>query len=495
MNKHNYFVIFFKKISSFITNLLEKYLNKLNINNLVKKKSNIIVGNRVVLSIVLSVILLISYLSIPHIYNKVEIREELKNQLFNNFSINFVFSKNFNYKIFPRPHFIIENSTILDSQINISEVKKLKIYVSLGNLFSLKKIKINGVILENANFNFYKKNYNFFIKVLDNNFLNSNIIIKDSNIFYYSDDKEVLFINKILKMKFYYDAKDLKNVLFSKNELFNIPFTYELIEDKIKNKLFSKINLKFLRLQIENEHDYSNVIKKGITDLTFNQNKSSINYELDGSLFIFKFFDKLINPNFIYEGKINFNPFYSNFYGKTDRISVSHLFNSNALLIELLKTKIFNNKNLNVDFKVNVNKIQNYQSFVDIFFNSKIQEGLIDIDNTKFKWGNYANFEISDSLIYVSKNQLNLDGKLIINIIKPKEIYQFLFTPKKYRSKIKKIELNINYNFEQNIMNLSNIKFDDQSNEKINYILKSLIFKKNKLQNKIYLKKKNKWSY
>ena len=39
-------------------------------------------------------------------------------------------------------------------------------------------------------------------------------------------------------------------------------------------------------------------------------------------------------------------------------------------------------------------------------------------------------------------------------------------------------------------MNLSNIKFDDQSNEKINYILKSLIFKKNKLQNKIYLKKK-----
>jgi len=94
MKKHNNFVKFLKKINLSINSLLEKYLNKLKFRNLL----NIVRSNKVFLAFVAITILLLSYLSIPHIYNKAEIQKELKNQLLEKFSVNFIFSKNFYLK-------------------------------------------------------------------------------------------------------------------------------------------------------------------------------------------------------------------------------------------------------------------------------------------------------------------------------------------------------------------------------------------------------------
>ena len=44
----------------------------------------------------------------------------------------------------------------------ITEIKNLKVYVSLENLFSLKNMKTSHVILDEANFNLNKNSYNFF---------------------------------------------------------------------------------------------------------------------------------------------------------------------------------------------------------------------------------------------------------------------------------------------------------------------------------------------
>ena len=161
MSKDNHFVKLLKKINLTINNLLKNYLNKLNFNNL----TNIARSNKVFLFFVALIILLLSYLSIPHIYNKNEIKKELTRQLLDKFNTNFIFSKNINYKFFPRPQFTIENSSIIDNHVEISDIKKLTIYISLDKLFSLKNITIKDVILENANFNFDKKNYDFFLKL------------------------------------------------------------------------------------------------------------------------------------------------------------------------------------------------------------------------------------------------------------------------------------------------------------------------------------------
>ena len=291
-------------------------------------------------------------------------------------------------------------------------------------------------------------------------------------------------------MKYYYNSNTLKNIIYSENEIFNIPYSHEIINDKKMKKIFSKINFKYPKLQIQNELDYNDNLKKGFLNLIFNKNKSKFDYQFNEDYFIFNFYDKLANPNFTYEGKVNFKPFYSSLDGKLDKINLTSFFDSRAPFIQLLKTEVLNNQNLNIDLNINANKIAKYHNFINLFVNSKIEEGLIDIDNTKLNWSNFVNFKISDSLIYNNKNQLILDGKLILDIQDIDNVYRFLLTPKKYRSKIKNIELGFNYNFDQKIMILNDIKIDNKKNNNVNKTLKNLLLHNDKLQNKIYLKKK-----
>ena len=483
MRNHNFFVTFLKKVYLLINNLLKKYLNKLNSNNL----SYLARSKKIFITFVALIILFLSYLLIPNIYNKVEIENELKNQFQDRFNLNLNFSQNLKYNFLPRPHFINKESYILKDQNKIAEIKELKIYVSLNNLFSLKDIKIKDIILANTNFNLNYQNYNFFTKLLSKNFKDNSFIIKNSNIFYRNNKNDVLFINKIKNMKYYYDFKKAKNIVASQNEIFNLPYSLELHDDKIKNIIFSKLNLKFLQLQIENEIDYTNDLKKGSANLIMKKNKSTSLYEITKKSFTFNFFDKVEAPNFLYKGNINFNPFYSNLNGKTKEINLSPLFTSDGIFSKFLKTEILNNKNLNFNLNINASKFKNYQNFLNIFLNSKIKEGLIDIDNTKFFWNDYANFKIIDSLIYVKNNEVFLDGKLDIIINNSAEIYKFLLTPKNYRTKIDKIELNFSYNFDQKILGFNGIKIDNEINHSANNHLKSLLLKENKLQNKIYL--------
>jgi len=248
------------------------------------------------------------------------------------------------------------------------------------------------------------------------------------------------------------------------------------------------LNLNFLNIQIKNEIEYKDYPKKGSINFIYSNNKSNATYELNRNYFIFNFKDKLIDPNFIYEGNIQFNPFYSTIKGNVEKLNLSALFRSNSLFIQFLKTKILNNKNLNIDLKINGKKISQFKNFINIFLKFKIQEGLIDIDNTKFSWNNYVDFQISDSLIYLIDNNLVVDAKLIVNVKNYNEVYKFLQTSKNLKPELKKLEFDFNYNFDQQIMNFNNIKIDNQTSQKVNNVLNKIILKKDKLQNKIYLK-------
>lgn len=484
MTKYNFFLKFIKKFNLLINSLLKKYLNKLNFNNL----SNIASSNKVFLAFVAFIFLFLTYISIPHIYNKVDVKKELQNQLLERFSLNFNFTEKFDYKFFPRPHFSAENLYIYDDQEKISDIKKIYIFVSLENLFSLNNISVKEVNIENANFNLNKQNSDFFLKLLNNNFKEGNLNIKNSKIFFKNFQKEVLFINKIINMKYYYDPKELKNILITDNKIFNIPYSLMFYNNKVENIFFSKINFNFLKLQIKNEIDYSNDKKNGNIKFTYNKNKSKASYEFDKDYLKFNYFDNIAKPKFFYQGNMNFNPFYSLFKGNTDKINILQLFISNSFFVELFKTEILNNKNLNIDVNINSKKAQEFQNIIDLILKLKIQEGLVDIDNTQFSWNNFIDFEIIDSLLYVSKNHLILDGKLILNIKNYNEIYKFLQISKNLRPEIKKIELDFNYNFDQQIIDFNTIKIDSKINENVIKVLSKVFIKKNKLQNKIYFK-------
>ena len=228
MSKSKSFVKYLKKINTSTNNLLEKNLNKLKLTNI----RNLVRSNKIFLSIVAVLILLLSYLSIPNFYKQNNIILKLKNELNNKFNLDLKFSNELRYNLFPTPHFTSNDTILIFQEEKISEIKKIKIYFSLENLFSFKKLKIKEVEIEKANFELNKSNYNFFIKLLDNNYQNCLFTINDSNIFYRNIQNEVLFINKILKMKYLFDSNESKNILDSDNEIFNLPFSLKVHNDK-----------------------------------------------------------------------------------------------------------------------------------------------------------------------------------------------------------------------------------------------------------------------
>ena len=232
MAKQNSFVKNLKNISKLINSLLEKNLNKLKFNNLI----NLARSSKIILTFVAVTFLFLSYLLIPTFYKQHEISKELKSEILNRFNLNLNFSENLNYNFFPRPHFTSNNTFILFNEKKISEIKEIEIYVSLENLFSLKNIKINEMVINEANFNLNVDNSNFFIKLLDNNFIDSILKIKNSNIFFRNNENQVLFINQIIKMKYFYEPNELKNIIYSDNEIFNIPYSIELLKNKEKKK-------------------------------------------------------------------------------------------------------------------------------------------------------------------------------------------------------------------------------------------------------------------
>ena len=363
MNKHNYFVKFSIKINKFINSLLERNLNKLKVANLKKILNN----NKIFLTVFLLVVLFLSYLSIPNIYNKNQISVELKKDLLDILNLEFNFEKKLDYKLLPRPHFATKQSSIILNENKISEIKKLKIYISLESLFSLKSMRVQDVIIEEANFNLNKNNYSFLLKLLDRDFINTKLKIYNSNIFYRNLDNDVLFINNIENAKYIYDQKQSKNILYSKNNIFNLPYSIEVSNNQDEKKLNSKINIDSLNLQIENQFLYGEEFKLGLAELNFLNTKSVAEYKSGKNNFEFKYFDKAQKRKFSYNGELNFRPFHSYLKGTANEIDFSHLFSTNAIIKQLLKTEIFNNKN--IDFKLNIyaNKTQNFDNFRNIF--------------------------------------------------------------------------------------------------------------------------------
>ena len=363
MSKLNFFTKFLKNINNSISNLLEKNLNKLKFDNVIK----LIRSNKIILTFVALSVLFVCYLLIPTFFKQSQISKELKKEIFEKYNLNLNFRNNLNYNIFPRPHFTNNDTVIYLNNEEISKIKKINIFVSLENLFKLKNIQVNDLSIEEANFNLNKTNYKFFIKILNNNFKEKNLTIKNSKIFFRNEKNEVLFINQISDLKYFYDSNELLNKLVSQNEIFNIPYSIKLFKDNLNKKFFSKLNIYFLNLQIENELNNENKIKSGKANIIYNKLKSNISYKLNENIFEFNFYDKIENPEFSFYGKFNLNPFYAILNGKSDKLNVANYLNSRSLLVQILKSEILNSKNIDFEFNLNSNTINNYLNFNNIF--------------------------------------------------------------------------------------------------------------------------------
>ena len=488
MSKHNFFAKFFKKTSIFINSLLKKKLNKLNFLFEKDKFLTFLSFKRGFMFLSALIVLTFSYLSIPNFYDTSNLINNIKNQLYKDLNIDFSLSEEFSYNLFPKPNLTFQEIKLLNQDKKFASVDEMKIYISFSNLFASNDIRIKNINLNKVNFDLNKKNYNFFVKLLNSNFSNFNLEIENSKIFYRNIENEVLFINKIDQLKYYYDLKDNKNTFVANNEIFNIPYTVELKNHKDEKKILTKVNFDFLKLQVKNILSYKQIQKNGLIEFTYNKKKSEGTYQLNNNLFNFNYLSKSLDNDFKYEGIINFIPFFSKISGDIDIINLNKLFNPDTILVQLFKSELLNNKNLSINVIINAEQIIPFRDLNNLVFKIRIEDGLLDISETKFSWLDYVDFQIFDSLLYVRDNNLVLDSNISIDIHNSSEVYKFFQTPRNYRKNINKIKFNFVYNFDQEITNLNNIEIDNLVNPEVNKILDQFISKDTILQNRIYFK-------
>ena len=301
-----------------INNLLESYFNSLRRFILDAKRLRFDKNNKVFLVIVSIIFLTLVYFLIPTAYNKELIQKEIKNQIYQKYNISIKFDNEIQYNFFPKPHFSSKNLFILNDQKKIGEVKNFKIFIDFKNFFKFNQIQTQDIILDKVDFNIKKSDLSFFTNLLKTEPNRNKIKIKRSNIFFTNKDDEVLFINQINDSQFYYDLKNLKNVLVSKSKVFNVPYKLIIGNDKLNEILDFEFVSKKLVLKIENETDYKKKNDTGNLKISFKNKNNIFEYQINKNTLDIISKDN----NKIFKGLIEFKPFYlvSNFKYQTFRI-------------------------------------------------------------------------------------------------------------------------------------------------------------------------------
>ena len=461
MRKQN---ISFKQIGKqilSINTLIESYFNRLRQFVLNLKKFKFDKNNRVFLGFVIFVFLTVVYFCIPVAYNKNLIQAEIENQIFQKYEIKLRFNNKISYRLFPKPNFSSKDLSILYDQKEIAKVKNFKIFISFKNFLKINKVDTGDLILNKADFNITKNDLNFFSNLMKVEPNKNKIIIKKSNIFFKNKDGEVLFLNQIINSSFYYDLKNFKNVFNSKNKVFNIPYKLIIKNDKLNKKLEFKLNSNKLVLKIENETSYGEKNNDGNLKITFKNRNNLFNYKINENSFNYS----LKDSNKLYEGVLEFKPFYLESNLNYQALKLKDF--ANPFLIQIFKSQILNNENLNAKINFNVKNVYDFNRFSDLFLKLSIEQGKMIFSNSQIKWKNNIDLSLDDAMLNFEKEKINFIGKMIVDIKDKDDFYKSFQINKDFRKNLKKIEFDFNYDFNKNKVYFDNLRLDNETNENL----------------------------
>ena len=103
---------FIKKFNILIKKIIFK------VENITNNKSQISNFNKYLITFISLLFFYLFYLSIPILYNKLSIQNNIENQLSKEFGINFSVSSDITYRILPAPHFLFKDSKIFKNGSN-----------------------------------------------------------------------------------------------------------------------------------------------------------------------------------------------------------------------------------------------------------------------------------------------------------------------------------------------------------------------------------------
>ncbi len=480
--------LLFKKLKKqflSINDLIESYFDNFRSFIITLKKNKINKDNKVILVIGTLIILTLGYFLLPTIYDRNILESQIKNQLLEKFDIKIQFKEKISYGLLPRPHFNSKNLTILKDDEEIAKIKNFKVFINFDKFLSINKVKVKNVVFRKADFNINKDDFSFFKKLLFLDKIDDKISFQESNIFFLNKDKsEMLFINKIKSSDYFYDEKKFENVMSSKNEIFNIPYKV-IFENNQKNKnLVTKFNSRKIRLNVKNEIDYSDKNNNGILDITFINKSTSIDYNIEKGFIEFSSANKKDN----YKGQIDFKPFYLKASFNYNQLNPKNFVNHNSVFFEIIKSQLLNNKNLNLDIDLNINKLTNINHLNNLILKIGIQEGDIILSNSNLMWKEDLKISLRETFLNYDDNGVRLIGKMNLDYKDINSFYRSFQVNKKDRKDIKQIEMDFVYGLTSKNVSFDNVKIDNSSNKNLEKFINKFNSKNSKLNNKVVFK-------
>ena len=165
-------------------------------------------------------------------------------------------------------------------------------------------------------------------------------------------------------------------------------------------------------------------------------------------------------------------------------LSAKNLLNDDSILVDLIKTEIFNNKNLNAKINLDLKDITNIDELNNLSLKINIEEGDVNFSGSQLMWKNDVKVLFKENLLSYNDNEIKIIGKIQLNFQDLENFYKSLQVKKNYRKKIQTIELDYIYDVEKKQFSFDNIKVDQVENES----LKNYVDKFNSTEKRIFNK-------
>lgn len=444
-----------KQIVKNFNNLIKKTIFK--VENKTNDKFHVSKFSKYLISAIVVLFIYIFYLSIPLLYDKNWIQNKIVTELGNEFNINPGNSFDFSYRILPKPHYLIR-----DSKTSLAEIKTLNVFISQNNFFNKDSIRINEVVIEEANFSLLSNDLKPLYKDSENKFSKKKIKINDSNIFFKNNLNEVISIIKISNAFLFFDEKNLFNLFDLKGEIFNIPFKLKY-QNVLNLQKQIEINAPDLKLKVINDFFKKDEnLSSGISNISILSSSINTKFNIKDQIAIFQSDgSRIYNSKIDYNGQLAINPFDLNLKINLYDYKISNLFTPNSIINEFIKSGLLFNENISVQTLVNIKSTKKDEIFNEAKLELRILNGKISFDKSVFINNNIGLMEISNSDLFLENDKLFLSSNLSIDIKDIDKLYSFLNTSKNSRKNIRNIKLNIIYDFLSNQIELKNIKIND----------------------------------
>ena len=445
-----------KLIVKNFNNLIKKTILKLE--NKTNDKFQVSTFNKYVISIIGILFIYIFYLLIPLLYDKNWLQDKIIESLKNEFNISVIDTPDISYRILPRPHFFIKNSTIPLAKVGI-----INVYINQNNFFNKHNLNIREVIIHEANFSLLKGDFKKLSANTKNKLSKKKIKINNSNIFFKNNLSEITSIIKISNATLLFDEKKQFNLFDLKGEVFNIPFTLDYQHAfNLKKEKKIEIEASALRLKIINESfKLDKSLINGTNTISLLNSTINSKYNILDQIIKFESSNsRMLNSKANYNGRLTINPFDLDLKIDLDNYKISNLFVSNSIINNFVKSGLLFNKNISVNTLINIKSKTKDEIFNEANIKLNISNGKINFNNSVFINDNIGLLEITKSDLFLKNNRLNLSANLLIDIKNTDKLFSFLNTNKRSRKDIKNIKLDIIYDFLINQIEFKNIKIN-----------------------------------